>query len=103
MILHSDQDSVYTSKKYNDLLPMYNITHSLSRAGMPTDNAAMEAIKGWITAELFKDFHTDENKTTGENIESYIHFFNDERLAYALRSLMPRQYREAYANLEMMD
>lgn len=46
MILHSDQGSVYTSKAFNDLLPMYSITHSMSRAGTPTDNAAMEAING---------------------------------------------------------
>jgi len=50
MILHSDQGSVYASKKFNELLPMYNITHSMSRAGTPTDNAAMEAINGWIKA-----------------------------------------------------
>ena len=57
MILHSDQGSVYSSKKYNELLPMYNILRSMSRAGTPTDNAAMEAINGWIKAELFADFH----------------------------------------------
>ena len=44
LILHSDQGSVYASKSYNELLPMYNITRSMSRAGTPTDNAAMESI-----------------------------------------------------------
>ncbi len=34
-------------------LPMYNIIRSMSRAGTPTDNAAMEAINGWVKAELF--------------------------------------------------
>ena len=29
MILHSDQGSVYTSKAYNELLPMYGITRSM--------------------------------------------------------------------------
>ena len=48
MILHSDQGSVYASKAYNELLPMYGITRSMSRAGTPTDNAAMESINGWI-------------------------------------------------------
>ena len=43
MILHSDQGSVYASKAYNDLLPMY-VTRSMSRAGTPTDNGAMESI-----------------------------------------------------------
>ena len=47
LVLHSDRGSVYASKSYNKLLPMYNITRSMSRAGTPTDNAAMEAINGW--------------------------------------------------------
>ena len=51
MILHTDQGSVYASKDFNELLPLYNIVHSMSRAGTPTDNAAMEAINGWIKTE----------------------------------------------------
>ena len=57
MILHSDQGSVYSSKSFNELLPMYGIVHSMSRAGTPTDNAAMESINGWIKAEIFTDLH----------------------------------------------
>jgi len=57
MVLHTDQGSVYSSKSFNELLPLYNIVHSMSRAGTPTDNAAMEAINGWIKAEMFKDLH----------------------------------------------
>ena len=45
MILHSDQGAVYSSKSFNELLPTYDITRSMSRAGTPTDNGAMEAIK----------------------------------------------------------
>ena len=45
MILHSDQGSVYASKAFNDLLPMY-VNRSMSRAGTPTNNAAMESING---------------------------------------------------------
>lgn len=30
MILHSDQDSVYAPKEFNDLFPSYNITKSMS-------------------------------------------------------------------------
>ena len=54
MNLHSDQGAVYASKAFNELLPMYGISRSMSRAGTPTDNAAMEAINGWIKAELEK-------------------------------------------------
>lgn len=95
MILHSDQGSVYASKKYNELLPIYGIKHSMSRAGTPTDNATMEAINGWIKAEIFTDFHI-----TGENVEkeidAYVKFFNEERPAYSLGYLTPKQYKEIY-------
>ena len=56
-ILHTDQGAVHASKKYNDILELNHIAHSMSRSGTPTDNAAMEAINGWLKAELFTDFH----------------------------------------------
>ena len=46
MILHSNQSSVYSSKKFNQFLPLYNIIHSMSKPGTPTENGAMEAING---------------------------------------------------------
>jgi len=46
MVLHSDQGAFYESKAFNDLLPMYSITRSMSRVRTPTDNAAMESVKG---------------------------------------------------------
>lgn len=93
MILHSDQGSVYASKAFNDLLPMYRIIHSMSRAGTPTDNAAMEAINGWIKAELFMDFHVTGERPVEKEIDEYIVFFNEQRPAYSLNYLTPVQYR----------
>lgn len=97
MILHTDQGSVYASKTFNELLPMYHIDHSMSRAGTPTDNAAMEAINGWIKAELFMDFHLNGEKSVVEEINEYIVFFNEQRPAYSLGYLTPKQYRERFA------
>jgi putative transposase len=96
MILHSDQGSVYTSKAYNELLPMY-VARSMSRAGTPTDNGAMEAINGWIKEELFVDFHLCGEKPIEEELDDYIRFFNEARPAYALNYLTPKQYKELYA------
>jgi transposase InsO family protein len=101
MILHTDQGSVYASKSFNELLPLYNIIHSMSRAGTPTDNAAMEAINGWIKAEMFSDFHISSNETVVSDIAKYIVFFNEERPAYSLNYLTPKQYRE-YHNGDTM-
>ena len=92
----SDQGSVYASKAYNDLLPMY-VVRSMSRAGTPTDNSAMESINGWIKAELFMDFHVTGERPVYEEVNEYIKFFNEERPAYALSYLTPKQYRERYA------
>ena len=98
-ILHSDQGSVYTSKTYNDMLSTYNIIRSMSRAGTPTDNGAMESINGWIKAELFTDFHVNENESIYKDIEDYIHFFNEERPAYSLNYLTPKQFKEQYSTV----
>lgn len=96
LILHSDQGTVYSSKAFNELLPMYNIVRSMSRAGTPTDNAALESINGWIKAELFLDFHISGDNVKQE-IDDYILFFNTQRPAYALNYLTPKQFRELYA------
>lgn len=96
MILHSDQGSVYTSRAFNELLPAY-VARSMSRAGTPTDNAAMEAINGWIKAELFMDFHVTGERSVKEEIDDYIAFFNEQRPAYSLNYLTPVQFRMSYA------
>ena len=97
LVLHSDRGSVYASKSYNELLPMYNIIRSMSRAGTPTDNAAMEAINGWVKAELFTDLHITSADDVPGQVAEYIRFFNEERPAYALGYLTPKQYRERFA------
>lgn len=98
-ILHSDQGSVYTSKAFNELLPAYNIIRSMSRAGTPTDNGAMESINGWMKSELFTDFHIKDNENVKEDIDQYIKFFNEERPAYSLNYLTPKQFREQYSQV----
>ena len=95
MVLHTDQGSVYSSKEFNEVLPMFNIIRSMSRAGTPTDNAAMESINGWIKTEMKLDFHLIGDDVERE-VEEYIKFYNEERPAYALNYLTPKQYRTVY-------
>lgn len=96
MILRSDQGSVYSSKIFNEILPLYNITHSVSRAGTATDNSSMEAINGWLKEELFNDFKIREQDYPIECVENYINFFNNERPSYSLNYLTPRQFKEIF-------
>lgn len=94
MILHSDQGSVYSSKSFNELIPNYNISRSMSRAGTPTDNAAMESIVGWVKEELFSDFDIRNQENIEKVIDEYVYYFNYKRPACALNYLTPIQYKE---------
>lgn len=93
VILHTDQGSVYASKSYNDLINNYNIQHSMSRAGTPTDNPVNESFNGWIKEELFIDFDLKHCNDVHKLIEEYIYYFNNERPSYALNYKTPIQYK----------
>ena len=93
MILHSDQGSVYSSKKFNQFLPLYNIIHSMSKPGTPTENGAMKAINGWIKEELFIDFNINSSNDIFREIDNYIYYFNNERPQAALNYLTPSQFK----------
>ena len=56
----------------------------------------MESINGWIKAEIFMDFHVTGETSVDQEVDNYIRFFNEERPAYSLNYLTPKQYREAY-------
>ncbi len=96
MILHSDQGAVYSSKSFNELLPTYDITRSMSRAGTPTDNGAMEAINGWLKDELFADFSINGSEDVEESVRAYVEYFNERRPAFALGYLTPKQFTEKF-------
>ena len=96
LILHTDQGSVYASKSFNELLPQYHITHSMSRAGTPTDNGAMESINGWAKIEMFVDFDLSHCEDVPSFVEKYIKFFDEERPSAALGYLTPKAYRELW-------
>ena len=99
-ILHTDQGTVYASKGFNEPLPQYHVTHSMPRAGTPTDNGAMESINGWSKVELFVDFDIAHCGDVPTFVERYIRFFNEERPSSALGYMTPKAYREAAAKGE---
>ena len=92
-ILHTDQGSVYSSLSYNELISNYNIKRSMSRAGTPTDNPIIEAVNGWIKAEIYSERWHKRYNTAKEMIAAYVAYFNNERPAYALQYKSPVQFR----------
>lgn len=93
VILHTDQGSIYSSKAFNDAHEKYNIVRSMSRAGKPTDNPVIEAVNGWIKAEIYSERWHKRYNTAKEMIDAYVAYFNNERPAYALQYKSPVQFR----------
>ena len=65
----------------------------MSRAGTPTDNPIIESLNGWIKEEMKIDFTLKSVESIPLFIESYVHYFNNERLSYKLNYKTPVQYR----------
>ena len=65
----------------------------MSRLGTPTDNPIIESLNGWMKEELKIDFNLYRTKDIHKTIKEYIHYFNNDRLAYSLKYKSPVQYR----------
>ena len=91
--LHTDQGSVYSSAAFYDAHKEYTIIRSMSRAGKPTDNPIIEAVNGWIKAELYSECWYRKFDSADEMMSAYVQYYNNERPAYALGYKSPVQYR----------
>ena len=78
--LHSDQGFQYTSQTYFNLTQAYGITPSMSRRGNPYDNAMAENFFSIIKTECIYRRKPATFSEANEMIDSYIHFYNHERI-----------------------
>ena len=78
--LHSDQGFQYTSQAYFKLTQQYGITPSMSRRGNCYDNAMAENFFSILKTECIYRHKPATFKEANEMIDSYIHFYNHERI-----------------------
>ena len=78
--LHSDQGFQYTSHAYFQLTKQYGITPSMSRRGNPYDNAMAENFFSILKTECIYRRKPATFSEANEMIDSYIHFYNHERI-----------------------
>ncbi len=78
--LHSDQGFQYTSHGYFKLTQSYGITPSMSSKGNPYDNAMAENFFSILKTECIYRHKPKTFKEANELIDSYIHFYNHERI-----------------------
>ena len=78
--LHSDQEFQYTSQAYFNLIQSYGITPSMSRRGNPFDNAMAENFFSILKTECLYRHKPASFKEANSLIDSFIHFYNHERI-----------------------
>lgn len=91
--IHSDQGWHYQHKQWVEALRSNKIFQSMSRKGNCLDNAPMENFFGLMKQEMYhgKDLCSfDELKA---RIDTYIHYYNNERIKQKLAGMSPVQYR----------
>lgn len=96
LTFHSDRGSNYNAQAFRRLLASLKVTQSFSRAHNPYDNAVMESFFGTFKKEeLYRSRYRSERQMK-ECIESYIRFYNEERLHEKLQYKTPVQVEEEY-------
>lgn len=93
VILHTDQGTVYASRAFAKAHEGYPIQRSMSRAGTPTDNPAIESLNGWLKQEMRLDFNLRECDNLQGFLDEFVDYYNHQRPSYALNYKSPVQFR----------
>ncbi|OTO45453.1 transposase [Enterococcus faecium] len=91
---HSDQGWAYQMNAYRNKLKEYKIFQSMSRKGNCLDNSLMENFFGLLKQEIFygKTYNCFEELKSA--IDSYIYYYNNERIKQKLNWQSPVQFRK---------
>jgi len=90
---HSDQGSQYTSKSYQQQLQKAGLIASMSRKGMPYDNAVMESFFASLKHELTHHERFASRDTARTQLFHYIEgFYNRKRLHSSLGYRSPEAF-----------
>lgn len=93
LILHSDQGWHYQMRQYQSLLQQKGIKQSMSNKGNCLDNAVMENFFGLLKSELLYLRKFDSIQQFLDELDDYMHYYNNNRIKGKLKGLSPVQYR----------
>ena len=85
LLLHSDQGCQYTSFAYRDQLKEFGIIPSMSRPGMPHDNACIENFFGVLKAECLYREKLETLDDARQLVDEFIDYYNYERIQTKFR------------------
>jgi len=97
LIFHSDQGWQYQHPLYRQLLKEKGIIQSMSRKGNCYDNSVMETFFGRLKNEMFYGYEKtfDSFNDFKKAIDSYIRYYNYERIQSKTKWMPPVIYRKA--------
>lgn len=92
LMVHSDQGTHFTHKKYRKILKRHKITQSMSRRGNCIDNAPIESFFG--TLKDLADFKECKNiRDIEKEVTKQINYYNYRRPQLGLKKMPPKEYR----------
>lgn len=98
-VFHTDRGSEFDNMAIDGLLEAFGIARSLSRKGNPYDNAAIESMNKTLkTASIYQRGYSSIDELRHE-VDSYVRWYNNERMHSTLGYMSPVEFREAGLSL----
>lgn len=94
LLFHSDRGIEYAAFDYRDQLAQFGILQSMNRPGKMNDNAHMESFFHSLKAEDLHGRRFDSDRHLRQALQSYIAFYNRQRLHSALCYLAPAAFEK---------
>lgn len=98
-LIHSDRGSHYRRPRWIQLMENRQLTRSMSKKGCSPDNAACEGFFGRLKTEFFygRNWQDITVEVFIDELDGYIHWYNEERIKQSLGWMSPLEYRQRLA------
>jgi transposase InsO family protein len=93
VLIHSDQGTQYTDKRFRDLVRSHELRQSMSRRANAWDNAPQESFFGHMKDE-FDPSAYETFKALKKAVDAYIKYYNNDRYQWNLAKLAPTEYHK---------
>ena len=95
-LFHSDRGFQYTGRQFCVRLKKHHMKQSMSRVARCLDNGPMEGFWGIMKREMYYGRRFTSKEELIVAIESYIEYYNTERIQRKLNLMTPTEYHEHY-------
>ena len=99
-IVHSDRGCHYQWPGWIELMEEAQLVRSMSKKGCSPDNSACEGFFGRMKNEMFykKDWRGWTINQFIEEVDTYIHWYNEKRIKMSLGGMSPLEFRKETSN-----